>query len=84
MKIIHSLNSLRKYIVLTNDYGGKNSCELEFNVAHINFIVLALVDISNRINLAALEIYLNMQTKKPTLIFHSRNYRWPLHIIIKK
>ena len=42
---------------------------LEFSVAHINFIVVALVNISNKYNTCvALNFYPNMQKKNPHFI----------------
>ena len=44
---------------------------LKFSVAHINFIVVALVNIINKYNTCvALHFYPNMQKKKPTLYSH--------------
>lgn len=48
---------------------GPKSMLLEFSVAHINFIVVALVNISNKYNTCvALNFYPNMQKKNPHFI----------------
>ena len=63
--------------------GGK-SCGLKFSVAHINFIVLALVNISNFIALALPWFLIQICKQKIRTNFSLENYSGPLQIMIKK
>ena len=65
-----------------------NSCGLEFNVAHMDFIKPALLNITNFVDrvLSCLvfNFHPNMQMTKPTLLFHIGNYSGPLQIYNQK